>query len=76
MKNAVRCLYEAFKYNANLDYTSLLLIAHDESLLYLNQSIFKIYKIGMNMSSLVFSSNFYFCAFEHCWECLITKDEE
>ena len=52
------------------------MIAHDESLLYLNQSIFKIYKMAMNISSLVFSSNFYFCAFEHCWECLITKDEE
>ena len=79
MRNAVRCLYEACKYNANLDYTSLLLTAHDDSLLYLNQNIFKIYIMAMNnqvnISSLVFSSKFYFCAFEHCWEYLIIKDK-
>lgn len=66
----MRCLYEALKYNTDLDYTSLLLIAHDEISLYRNQHIFKIYKIAMNshmnISSLVINSNFYFCVFGHC----------
>lgn len=71
-------LYEAFEYNADLDYTYLLLIGYNEGLLYLNQNIFKKYKMSMyshmDISSLVINSNFYFCVFEHCWENLIIKN--